>query len=240
MELEVEDRNEPIILAYEEDSDKAIKMPEAKNKVIVKFGLSRKSQNGRVFVLDIGCGYAPVGDVNCDLFVEDVEGHRSNKEIKDHYLLDCKKIPNFVVCDAQYLPFKKNVFDIVVSRQVIEHIKQPMTMINEMVRTSKDLVVIETVHRRGEKLLRHRDWKHDRHINKFDFTYFGKASKKLNCIVLKSMAMSNIPMISIKGVQLLNMPYGIRVIMRKNDCLNKTLCPDKDWFVLEVQKSILS
>lgn len=154
--------------------------------------------------------------------------------------MDYKKIQNFVVCDAQYLPFKKNVFDIVVSKPVIEHIKQPMTMINEMVRTSKDLVVIETVHRRGERLLRNRDWKHDRHINKFDFTYFGKASKKLNCIVLKSMAMSSIPLISIKGVQFLNMPYGIRVIMRKNDCLNKTLRPDKDWFVGMIQQSILS
>jgi SAM-dependent methyltransferase len=240
MEIEVEERNEPVVLAYEENNDKAVKIPEAKNEAIVKFGLSRKSQNDGVFVLDIGCGYSPVGDVNCDLFVEDVEGHRSSKEIKDHYLLDCKKIQNFVVCDSQYLPFKKNVFDIVVSRQVIEHIEKPMTMISEMVRTSKDLVVVETVHRRGERLLRHRDWKHSRHINKFDFTYFGEASKKINCTVLKSMAMSNIPMISVKGVQLLNMPYGIRVIMRKNDCMNKTLCSDKDWFVSEVQKSILS
>ena len=53
MELEVERRSEPIIIAYEENSDKAINMPEVKNKVTVKFGLSRKRHLPVIWVAGI-------------------------------------------------------------------------------------------------------------------------------------------------------------------------------------------
>ena len=152
--------------------------------------------------------------------------------------MDSKKIPNLVICDAQYLPFKNDVFEIVVSRQVIEHIKKPLVMLNEMARTSKGLVVVETTHRRGERTLK-RDWKHDAHVNKFDFTYFAKAAKKVNCTLIKSMTLNSLPLIGLMGFNLITVPYVIRLIIQKNDCKDRVINSNKVWYHAEIERSLL-
>jgi len=47
--------------------------------------------------LDVGCGCRPHGSVNCDLIIKRTP-HRSYLDI-----IDVKSVPNFVLCDAQYL-----------------------------------------------------------------------------------------------------------------------------------------
>src|SRR5512142_331557 len=85
-------------------------------------------------VLDVGCGTTPVGDVNCDLFMEDSEGHRDPLAYNEETLkINKAKTPNFVLCDSRYLPFKNGSFDLVTSRQVIEHVPKPALMAAEMV-----------------------------------------------------------------------------------------------------------
>jgi len=76
-------------------------------------------------ILDVGCGDRPRGDVNCDI------------ELR-------KNIPNFVLCSAEYLPFRENSFDIVTSFYVIEHIPNIYKFLSELYRVSRKSILITT------------------------------------------------------------------------------------------------
>jgi SAM-dependent methyltransferase len=90
------------------------------------------------FTLDIGCGCSPKGDVNCDLFVGSTP-HLINEKT----VVDPKKIPNFVKCYAESLPFKDKSFDIVNASQVLEHVINPPVLLKEMRRVSREIVSVD-------------------------------------------------------------------------------------------------
>lgn len=46
-----------------------------------------------------------------------------------------KKTKNFVVCDAQFLPFINNVFAEVIASHLIEHLQRPRLFVKESYRT---------------------------------------------------------------------------------------------------------
>lgn len=89
--------------------------------------------------LDVGCGDRPKGDVNCDLYV----GNSPHFTDKSHGLINPKKIPNFVKCDAHFLPFKNNSFSVVVAYHVLEHCRHPFDVLNEFRRVSNHKVILE-------------------------------------------------------------------------------------------------
>ena len=89
-------------------------------------------------MLDIGCGHSPKGDVNCDLYVGETP-HLMNEETT----VEPKKIPNFVRCSAESLPFKDKSFDIVNASEVLEHIVNPPSLIEEMKRVSREIVTLD-------------------------------------------------------------------------------------------------
>lgn len=88
--------------------------------------------------LDVGCGNSPKGDVNCDLYV----GKTSHLMSKNN-LIDPRRIPNFVRCSAEYLPFQDNVFDIVNASELMEHIVNPPFLLAEMKRVSREVVTLD-------------------------------------------------------------------------------------------------
>jgi len=67
--------------------------------------------------LDIGCGPDGTSDVNIDL----------NREFRPT-----------VVCDAQSLPFKADMFDVVVCSHVLEHLEKPNYCLREISRVARD------------------------------------------------------------------------------------------------------
>jgi len=169
-----------------------------------------------MFVLDVGCGNSPVGDVNCDLYSRDTEQHRSFDTANT--AITNRNAPNFVVCSAEFLPFVSGCFDVAVSRQVIEHVAKPGVMASELVRVSRDLVIIETVHRRGERLepRSRRAWYRKHHINKFDFTVFASMAKRLGCYTVKSDVLDKNYVLNFFGFKMIGVPMGIRVVWSKN------------------------
>lgn len=86
------------------------------------------------FLLDVGCGDKPKGDINCDIKYGGLCKNFSGK------------ISNFVLCDAQYLPFRDQAFSTAYSSQVVEHVKNPRLMTKELLRVSKKKVEIMTPH----------------------------------------------------------------------------------------------
>ena len=91
--------------------------------------------------LDVGCGCYPLGEVNCDLYVKDI-GHRTGQFGEAGGKINRAITPNFVLCDAQYLPFKNSCFDRVISRHVIEHVEKPDLLMFELIRVSKHVVEV--------------------------------------------------------------------------------------------------
>jgi len=71
--------------------------------------------------LDIGCGKAKTCQINVDI----------NRQVKPT-----------VVCDAQHLPFKNNVFQYIYSSHVIEHLTNPALMLKEINRVATPNAII--------------------------------------------------------------------------------------------------
>jgi len=75
--------------------------------------------------LDVGCGWNPKGDVNVDLFLHKAIPKRENEQtIYLQYkknLGKVQQIPNFLCCDVHFLPFRNEIFDIVVCDHLLEH-----------------------------------------------------------------------------------------------------------------------
>ena len=169
--------------------------------------------------LDIGCGDVPQGTVNCDRYIIDVDNHRGNVA-----KINPKKIPNFVVCDAAYLPFKRDAFDSVFSAQVIEHVDDPLLMVREMLRVSRGKVTVETVHRYGERFIHWRPaqarWCRLHHVNKFNWFWFYRVSQVLRCVKRDSY-LKVFFYFPHRYFCLFRFPYEIGVVLEKS---GETLC----------------
>jgi ubiquinone/menaquinone biosynthesis C-methylase UbiE len=87
-------------------------------------------------ILDVGCGKRPCGHVNTDLYLE---------------RLDPSRIRNFVKSTIYALPFPDRMFDMVVCREVLEHLDDPLSALKELIRVAKRIVIVEVPHRRDSK-----------------------------------------------------------------------------------------
>ena len=153
-------------------------------------------------ILDVGCGYLPKGDVNTDLFLTDKKGHRmqesSLKEIK---------ISNFVLCDAQHLPFKSNTFSKVVSHHVIEHVNFPHLMLKELIRCSGDEIEVKCPHRLGDKFIDLLGWQNSTHKHFFNMGWFRDYGAKYGCYVKVYH--------NVRSFIFLSFPLEIKALMKK-------------------------
>jgi ubiquinone/menaquinone biosynthesis C-methylase UbiE len=75
--------------------------------------------------LDVGCGKRPDGDVDCDLTIQ-------------------KGVPNFVRCNAEYLPSREGSFDVVLSYYAIEHCLDLLRLLRELYTVSLSRVELLT------------------------------------------------------------------------------------------------
>jgi len=89
-------------------------------------------------VLDIGCGTGYGSAKLLDLDAKRVEAIDRDKEAVAYAERRYKRNKlTFRVADALAIPFKKEMFDVVISFEVIEHIKDPHIFIQEAMRVLK-------------------------------------------------------------------------------------------------------
>jgi len=78
--------------------------------------------------------------VNCDLYLGKTP-HRS-----DQSRITPQKVRNFVKCDAQYLPFRNNVFIETTCFHGLEHVMNPAQALKELIRVTRKRVYVEVPH----------------------------------------------------------------------------------------------
>src|SRR5208283_1220207 len=110
-------------------------------------------------VLDVGSGNQPRGDVNVDL----LHGSSSQK----------KRANNFVIADAEFLPFKDEAFDVAFSAFTIEQVKDPFLLLKEMCRVAKRKTIVRYAYNLGSGARAHN------HIQLFDEKWFQNAATTL-------------------------------------------------------------
>jgi len=152
-------------------------------------------------ILDVGCGIHPKGDINCDLYIEPI-----SRDSKFEDRINPKEIPNFVLCDAHFLPFVTNTFSQVVCFDVIEHVENPFFLLKELTRVSSNEVLIKCPHRYSVA------GKRPFHVNFFDRKRLTKILRKMK--VSYTIHLSWRPII--KFIPFLKLPEQITVHIRRN------------------------
>ena len=85
--------------------------------------------------LDVGCGSGQN---------QKFEGIKYRGNVNADILKPIKPIPNFVMCDAQHLPFKEQTFTKTVFFDVLEHVASPLLTLKELKRVTNKILVIGT------------------------------------------------------------------------------------------------
>jgi len=85
-------------------------------------------------ILDLGCGSGIVAKNFQNFFQAEIIG----VDIKDNRIF---KIP-FQIIDGKNLPFSENSFDVVLISYVLHHSRDPISLIKEAKRISRDKIII--------------------------------------------------------------------------------------------------
>lgn len=99
--------------------------------------ISEKS-NSRVLCVDVGCGTGFVTGFELPLYemVVATDISRRMLEVARKRLGDSRAL-NLVLCDAEFLPFKSGVADLVSVSSVLHHLPKPFNCLGEAKRVSK-------------------------------------------------------------------------------------------------------
>ena|ERR1035437_1013409 len=139
-----------------------------KSKILKSFNsepFKTNIDNSKI-VLDIGCGENARGNINLDCYIPN-------------------NIPkNFVLANAEYLPFKKNSIDIVLSNYNIEHLINPAIFLQNVYYIAKEKIEIVTDNSEwfGDivfRILGDGRIFHDEHNYKWSVEYFDNLIKRL-------------------------------------------------------------
>ena len=83
--------------------------------------------------LNVGCGATTIGDVNIDLF--------PNRREQCVTPWNPKNIENFVLADAENLPFQTNIFKKIYAIHILEHLNNPLKALREWKRVGKVITI---------------------------------------------------------------------------------------------------
>lgn len=107
--------------------------------------------------LDVGCEHVLRGNVNVDL-------------TKPTFIHS----KTFIKADGQHLPFRDRIFEKTTSHHLIEHVENPYRLLDELIRVTKNKVIVKCPHRYS---LIAKSFEHKHYFNK---TWFANVLSKKN------------------------------------------------------------
>lgn len=144
--------------------------------------IAGKGKEKQLLTIDVGCGHRAKGDVNIDLFIRPT-GHRCDDQKENTDVpLNTRKVKNLINAECTHLPIRDNIFDVTISNSLIEHIDEPLVLIQEMKRITKNDGKIKIIC--PHKLSHRREWIFHKHS--FNVTWFQRAFALL-CIETKQV-----------------------------------------------------
>ena len=107
--------------------------------------------------LDVGCEHVLRGNVNVDL-------------TKPNFVHS----KTFIKADGQHLPFRDRIFEKTTSHHLIEHVENPYLLLDELIRVTKNKVIVKCPHRYSFIA---KSFEHKHYFNK---TWFANVLSKKN------------------------------------------------------------
>lgn len=131
------------------------------NLVINKLRFITKTSGKRKLTfLDAGCGdgtYELLLERDFDYLVG-LDLTRSNLKIAKEYAKDRNKV-DFILADAEHLPFRDLSVDIVLCSEVLEHLYDPLQALSELLRIFRNTLLltvpVETISKKIAKILKY-------------------------------------------------------------------------------------
>jgi ubiquinone/menaquinone biosynthesis C-methylase UbiE len=127
-------------------------IPRARKFILDKSGLTKKDT---ILEIGTGRGHAALALAKKGLRVisidVDKEGQRATRIKLKSEKLDKRVI--LKIMDAERLRFKDNSFENVISVNFIHHAKNPVRCLKEMVRVTREKLIIADINKRGERIM---------------------------------------------------------------------------------------
>jgi len=126
-------------------------IPRARNFILAKAKLSK----GRLLEVGTGKGHLAFVLARKGFKFTSIDLDREAQRVVKISLrgLRLEKLATLKIMDAEKLSFSNNYFDSVISVNFIHHAKNPAKCIKEMVRITREKLVIADLNRRGERIM---------------------------------------------------------------------------------------
>ena len=126
-------------------------IPRARNFILAKAKLSK----GRLLEVGTGKGHLAFVLARKGFKFTSIDLDREAQRVVKISLrgLRLEKLATLKIMDAEKLSFSNNYFDSVISVNFIHHAKNPAKCIKEMVRVTREKLVIADLNRRGERTM---------------------------------------------------------------------------------------
>ncbi|MDP2921971.1 MAG: methyltransferase domain-containing protein [Candidatus Omnitrophota bacterium] len=154
-------------------------IPRARNFILAKAGLSK----GKILEIGTGKGHMTVVLAKKGFRLISIDLDRKAQNIARMHLksIKCSSSVILKIMDAEQLRYKDNSFDYVISVNFIHHAKNPGRCLKEMIRVTKNRLIIADINKRGERIMEkvHRLDGHSHEISKMSLKEMEALLKKI-------------------------------------------------------------
>jgi len=126
-------------------------IPKARNFILTKAKLAK----GSMLEIGTGKGHMAIALAKKGFKLISIDLDRKAQDIAKIHLKTMKlgKLVTLKIMNAERLQYKDNYFDYVISVNFIHHVKNPGRCLKEMIRLTKNKLIIADINKRGELIM---------------------------------------------------------------------------------------
>ena len=153
-------------------------IPKARNFILAKAKLTK----GKILEVGTGKGHMAIALAKKGFKLTSVDLDRKAQQVAKVSLKAMKldKLATLKIMDAEKLKYKDGSFDYVVSVNFIHHAKNPVRCLKEMIRVTRNKLIIADINKRGERIMEkvHRLDGHSHAVSKMSLEGIGVFLKR--------------------------------------------------------------